>query len=231
MPKTIVMSLGGSLIAPKGVDTKFLKKFRKLILAYTKKGNRVVIICGGGDTCRIYNQAAKSVNSKVKDRDLDWMGIAATRLNGELVSAIFGDYAQESIFAYPAHLEAKRKIVVGAGYVPGSSSDKVAVMAAKTFGAKTVINLSNIDYVYDKDPNRFKSAKPLKKMTWNEFLKLLGHKWVPGSHAPFDLPASRLAKKWKMKLVVMKGSDLNNLNNFLTNNNFTGTVVFDDAES
>ena len=44
MAKTIVMSLGGSLIAPDDLDINFLKKFRRVILDYIKSGNRVVLI-------------------------------------------------------------------------------------------------------------------------------------------------------------------------------------------
>jgi len=224
--KTIVMSLGGSLIAPDGLDVKFLKKFKNLILQFTKKGNRVVLICGGGNTCRNYNAAAKAVNPAVKAKDLDWMGIAATRLNGELVSAIFGDYAYESILSNPAQkIKSNKRVVVGAGYLPGSSSDKDAVLAAKAFGAKTVINLSNIIYVYDKDPRKFKDAKPQKEMIWKDFLRLVGSKWVPGAHVPFDPVASRLAAKWGMNLVIMRGSDLANLSRYLAGKKFRGTVV------
>ncbi|MFA6410212.1 MAG: UMP kinase [Candidatus Buchananbacteria bacterium] len=224
--KTLVMSLGGSLIAPDGVDVNFLKKFRQLILGYIKKGNRVVLICGGGNTCRNYQKAAKIAFSKVKDRDLDWIGIATTKLNAELVSAIFGDLAYESILPNPGKkIKTNKKIIVGAGYKPGSSSDKDAVLAAIAFGAKTVINLSNITYVYDKDPGKFKDAKPQKKMVWQDFLKLVGSKWVPGAHVPFDPVGSRLAYKSGINLVVMKGSDLNNLGNFLNQKDFKGTIV------
>ena len=220
------MSLGGSLIAPDGIDINFLKKFRQLILNYTQKGNRVILICGGGNTCRNYQKAARVVNPKVKARDLDWIGIATTKLNAELVSAIFGDAAYESILVVPnKKVATNRKITVGAGYKPGSSSDKDAVLAAKAFGAKMVINLSNITYVYDKDPGKFKDAKPQKQMKWKDFLKLVGTKWVPGAHVPFDPVASRLARRWGMKLVVMKGSDLNNLKKFLVGQNFKGTVI------
>jgi len=226
MAKTLVMSLGGSLIAPDGIDINFLKKFKSLILNYTKKGNRIVLICGGGNTCRNYQKAARVVNPKVKARDLDWIGIATTKLNAELVSAIFGDAAYESILVVPnKKVATNRKITVGAGYKPGSSSDKDAVLAAQAFGAKTVINLSNITYVYDKDPSKFKNAKPQHKMNWPDFLKLVGTKWVPGAHVPFDPVASRLAARWKMKLVVMKGSDLANLNRFLRGKEFKGTIV------
>lgn len=224
--KTIVMSLGGSLIAPDDLDIKFLKSFRKIILDFIKKGNRVILICGGGNTCRKYQQAARIVNPKVKDRDLDWMGIATTKLNAELVSGIFSDYAMESIMIDPSEpVKTKKKIIVGAGYLPGSSSDKDAVLAAKNFNAQTVINLSNIVYVYDKDPRKFKDAKPQKEMSWKEFVKLVGSKWVPGAHVPFDPIASRLAQKWGMELIVMKGDDLANLSNFLSNKNFKGTVI------
>jgi uridylate kinase len=226
MAQTLVMSLGGSLIAPDGIDVDFLKKFRQVILDYTKKGNRVVLICGGGNTSRYYQKMAKSVNTKITATNLDWIGIGATKLNAELVSAIFGDSAFESILNNPSQpVKTRRRIIVGAGFKPGSSSDKDAVLAAQAFGAKTVINLSNITYVYDKDPSKFKDAKPQKQMSWKDFLKLVGNKWVPGAHVPFDPVASHLAHKLGIKLVVMKGSDLNNLKNFLRQEPFKGTLI------
>ncbi|OGY45393.1 MAG: hypothetical protein A2744_04280 [Candidatus Buchananbacteria bacterium RIFCSPHIGHO2_01_FULL_44_11] len=226
MSKTIVMSLGGSLIAPEDLDVNFLKKFRQVILDYIKNGNKVVIITGGGNTSRHHQIAARTVNAKVSSRDLDWVGIASTRLNAELVSAIFGDYAYESILGDPAKsVKTSRRVIVGAGYLPGSSSDKDAVLAAKAFGAKTVINLSNITYVYDKDPKKFKDAKPQKQMGWPAFRKIVGNVWVPGAHVPFDPIASKLAQKWRMELVVLNGSNLVNLKKFLAGKKFVGTVI------
>ena len=220
------MSLGGSLIAPTDIDINFLKKFKKVILDFTNYGNQVILICGGGNTSRFYQKAAKAVSPKVAATDLDWVGIGATKLNAELVSAIFGDKAYESILGNPAKkVKTNRKIIVGAGYRPGSSSDLDAVLAALAFGAKTVINLSNITYVYNKDPRKFKDAKPQKKMSWKEFKKIVGNKWIPGAHVPFDPVASRLAAARGMRLVVMKGSDLNNLKKFLHNQGFKGTVI------
>ncbi|OGY43395.1 MAG: hypothetical protein A2729_04445 [Candidatus Buchananbacteria bacterium RIFCSPHIGHO2_01_FULL_39_14] len=226
MAKILVMSLGGSLIAPDNLDLNFLKKFRRLMLDYVKKGNRVILVCGGGNTSRNYQKTAKIINPKISSTDLDWIGIAATKINAELVSGIFGQKAMESILGDPSKpVKTTRPIIVGAGFKPGSSSDKDAVLAAKTFGAKTVINLSNITYVYDKDPKKFKDAKPQEKMNWPAFLKVVGTKWIPGAHVPFDPVASRLAKKWQMKLVVMKGSDLVNLKRFLSTKTFRGTVI------
>ncbi len=224
--KTIVMSLGGSLIAPEELDINFLKKFKKVILNYTKKNNRVILICGGGRTCRKYHQAAREVNPKITHRDLDWIGIATTKLNAELVSGIFGQAALEGVIDNPSKaIKTSKKIIVGAGYLPGSSSDKDAVLIAKAYKAKTVINLSNIAFVYDKDPKKFKDAVAQKNMRWPDFLKLVGRKWVPGAHVPFDPIASHLASNSGIDLVVMKGSDIANLERFLAGKDFKGTVV------
>ena len=58
--KIVVISLGGSIIAPpEGIDIKFLQNFKKLILSFVKKGMRFIIVCGGGSTARRYQAAAK----------------------------------------------------------------------------------------------------------------------------------------------------------------------------
>jgi len=220
------MSLGGSLIAPDKIDINFLKKFRKLILDFTKKGNRAIVICGGGNTAREYQKAARQVFSEVSHRNLDWVGIGATKINAELVSAIFGEDAHESIMVDPTKkINTKKKIIVGAGYIPGHSSDVDAILVAKTFGAKEVFNLSNITYVYNKDPKKYKDAKPQKQMSWVEFRKMVGDKWVPGAHVPFDPVASKLAQQHKLKVIVLKGSDLNNLSKAISDKSFVGTVI------
>lgn len=226
MSKTIIMSVGGSLIAPAGVDINFLKNFRKLILNFVAKGNKVVIICGGGDTARIYQRAAKKVNPKVLARDLDWVGIGATKINAELMSAIFGDKAHESIVHNPkVVVKTNKKIIVGAGYEPGFSSDMDAVLSAIAYGSDTVINLSNIEYVYDKDPRKYKNAVKKAQMSWNEFRKIVGNKWIPGANVPFDPIASKIAQKNGLKVIVAKGSDLLNLKNILSSKRFKGTII------
>lgn len=226
MVQTLIISLGGSLIAPKKIDIFFLKNFRKVILDYIKRGNRVIIICGGGNTARNYQRAVKIINPKISPKDLDWVGIAATKINAELVRNIFDDTTYQKVLENPTKLiKTKKRIIIGCGWQPGCSSDKDTVLAAKTFRSKTVINLSNITYVYNKDPREFKDAKPLKNISWKDFLKIVGNVWHPGAHVPFDPVASKLAQRYKLKLIVMKGSDLRNLKNFLQGRKFKGTVI------
>jgi len=86
--------------------------------------------------------------------------------------------------------------------------------------------LTNVDYVYDKDPNKFKSAKPFKEISWKDYLKLIEQKWIPGMSAPFDPIASKLAQKFKFKVIILNGRKLKNLENYLENKNFTGTIIY-----
>ena len=62
-------------------------------------------------------------------------------------------------------------------------------------------------------------------MRWKDLRRVVGGKWVPGAHVPFDPVASRLAHQWKQSLVVMRGNDLKNLQHFLTGKSFRGTKV------
>lgn len=227
-----IISLGGSLISPpEGIDWKFLKKFRGLIVDEIKKGKKFVIITGGGSTCRKYQEAARKVTKLTKD-DQDWLGVHTTRLNAHLIKTIFRAYAHPRINKNPRtkadlrkHFAKGESIMVAAGWRPGWSTDYVATILAERLEAKTVINLSNIDYVYNKDPNKYKDAKKIKDIKWKDFRKIVGNKWDPGLNAPFDPVASQHAEKLKLKVIIAKGGNINNLNKIFKNKTFIGTVI------
>lgn len=230
--KIYIISLGGSLITPpSGVDWKFLKKFRKLIVKEIKKGKRFVIVTGGGDTCRKYQQAANKVVNLTKD-DRDWLGVHTTRLNAHLVKTIFRAYAHPRINKNPRtkedlrkHFKKGERIMVAAGWRPGWSTDYVATILAERLGAKTVINLSNIDYAYTRDPKKYKDAAKIENISWGDFRKIVGSKWDPGLNMPFDPVASQLAEKLGLEVVIMNGKKLDNLSKYLAGKKFKGTVI------
>lgn len=225
-PQTCILSLGGSLIAPpSGIDWRFLKKFRALLLSQIKQNKRFFIITGGGATCRIYNQAAKKI-MKPTAEDLDWMGIQTTHLNAHLIKTILRPYAYQEIIKDPVvKIKTKKMIIVGGGWRPGWSTDFDTTTIAKEYGVKTLINLSNIDYAYDKDPRKFKDAKRITKISWPEFRKLVGDKWSPGMSTPFDPIASRQAEILKLRVIILNGKKIKNLRNCLNNEKFKGTVI------
>lgn len=221
----VIISLGGSIIVPDEVNATFLKKFRAVIVGSLKKYSKVVIVAGGGKVCRKYNAAAEKV-TKVPPVELDWLGIAATKLNAELIRVIFGKLAYEKVVSNPhKKINTAKKIIIGSGYAPGSSSDLDAVVLAEQYGAKTVINLSNISHVYNKDPRKHKNAKKIGVMTWKEFKQVIGGKYVPGMNAPFDPVAAKRAEKAGIRVVVMKGTNIANFKRFLQGKPFAGTVI------
>ena len=223
--ETYVLSLGGSLIVPDEIDHKFVKKFRELIIKKVKNGDRFIIVCGGGGLNRKYNEAAKKVR-KLSNDELDWVGIYATRYNAQFIKILFGDLAHNEININPhERTGTKKPIIIGAGYAPGWSSDYDAVYLAKTYGTKKVVNLSNIDHAYDKDPRKYKNAIPIKNIDWKSFRKIIGNKWEPRMSKPFDPIASREAEKLKLEVVILNGKKLKNLENYLDKKKFIGTTI------
>ncbi len=224
--KTFVISLGGSLIVTqKGIDWKFLKNFRKLILKQVKQNKKFFLVAGGGATARNYIEAADKI-IKVTNDDRDWLGIHSTRLNAHLLRTIFRKVAHPEIIKNPTiYMPAKEKIVVAGGWKPGWSTDYVAAMIAQEYEIKTIINLSNINYVYNKDPRKNKNAKKIKKINWPDFQKIVGHKWSPGLNAPFDPIATKKASQLGLKVIIMNGKKLKNLENCLEGKNFMGTII------
>ncbi len=221
----IVISLGGSLIVPDTIDTGFLKDFKKLILSEVKKGKKFIIITGGGKICRRYQEAAKEVSSS-SDYDLDLIGIASLKLNAELLRAIFGDQAYgEVVLNMNTSLSLEKPIIIGAAYKPGSSTDLDAIWAAKSIGAKRVINLSNTDYVYDSDPRTNPDAKKIEKISWADYRDLIPKVWNPGLSSPFDPIASELAEKENITVITMNGRPIENLAKCLGGEEFMGTTI------
>ena len=162
--KTTVLSLGGSIVAPEKVDVEFLTRFKASIAGYLeeRKDARLILTVGGGAPARIYQEAARKISPSSSAEELDWLGIRATHLNGALVRAVFSEYVENELVTDPTgDFSFDGRILVAAGWKPGFSTDTDAVYLARKFGAKTVVNLSNIKKVYTDDPRKNPDAKPL----------------------------------------------------------------------
>lgn len=225
MVSPIILSLGGSLVAPDGIDTAFIRDFRALILDEVKAGKQFIITVGGGKVCRRY-QAAASEFGAVSQETLDWIGIRALSLNAELIRAVFGESAHPNVIIEPSELRtASKPVVIFGAKAPGHSTDFDAVEAARESGAQKVVNLSNIDYVYEKDPKQFPDAEKIEKASWKEFRAILPEEWMPGVNAPFDPIAAKRAEELSLEVAIMNGNNLPNLKNYLEGKAFKGTVI------
>lgn len=228
--KRTIISVGGSLIVPQdGIGVDFLKKLNAFIrekLAQDKN-RQFFLVTGGGATARHYIDAGQQVIEHQLSRDdLDWLGIHSSRLNAHLVRTIFRDIAHPHIIKnFDIIRKAEEPVVVGAGWKPGWSTDYCAVLIGEDYGVDTVINLSNITEVYDKDPKKFDDAKPIKNISWADFRKLVGDKWTPGMNAPFDPIAAKKAQEHSVKVVIMSGLDFYNIEKYFKGEEFVGTTI------
>ena len=223
-----VISLGGSIVAPDGVDVPFLKDFLSLINKFLEddEKRRFILVVGGGGPARAWQNAYREIAASVKDEEADWIGVMATRLNAQLVKAIMGDACSQPVITDPSKAGPfTGRVLVAAGWKPGFSSDYDAVLLAEQFGAEMVINLSNIKQVYTDDPRKNPDAKPLDTVSWEDFKALVGDEWTPGKNVPFDPVATRHAAKMRLKVICAAGKDLPNLSNILEGKPFIGTLI------
>jgi len=221
----IVISLGGSLIVPDVIDVSFVESFVSLIKEYVSRGFSFLIITGGGKVCRDYDDSLRKIVNP-SNEDLDWLGISATKLNAEFVRICFGNLAFDKIILDPDLIpKTDKPVLVGGGWKPGNSSDLAAVYGARSVGATKIINLSNIDYVYDKDPKKYDNAKPIKDISWSDFISLFPKEWIPGENIPFDPIASSMASELGYEVVILNGKNIDNLKNYLEEKEFVGTTI------
>lgn len=218
-----VVSLGGSVIVPNEIDIEYLKNFAALIRKHIARGQKFIIIAGGGKTCRKYQDAARALGELSKN-DLDWLGIHTTRLNGHLLRSVFRAEAHPALIKDPTESVPAADIIIAAGWEPGWSTDYVAVKLAKNVGAQRLVNVSNVDYVYTADPKTDVNAQKVEKIGWKEFRKLLPAEWDPGMNAPFDPVAAEEAESAQLEVAFM-GPSIQEFDNYLNFTPFKGTLI------
>jgi uridylate kinase len=227
--ETYIIKLGGSLIVPaEGIATTYLRQFQLFIRKQVEEHRRrFFIFVGGGLVARQYRDAGKAiVGHELTDEDLDWLGIHATRLNAHLLRTVFRDLAHPVIIKdYSIIQKPEKPVVIAAGWKPGWSTDYPAAILAQDYRVKTIFKLSNTDYIYDKDPRIYRDARPFKQLSWNDYRAMIEEKWSPGSHAPFDPIAAKLASELDLKVFYLNGLHLDNFARALNGEPFVGTTI------
>jgi uridylate kinase len=230
-----VVSLGGSIVAPDAPDTHFLAQFVLMTQSWLSENGarKLILVIGGGGPARAYQKAYKAVSLETSTRDTgaydnseaDWIGIMATRLNAQLVRALFKNQCLQDVVYDPTQVsEFSGRVMVAAGWKPGFSTDNDAVLLAERFAAKTVVNVSNIEKVYTADPKANPDARPIDSIGWDEFRAMVGDDWVPGKNTPFDPVASKRAQSAKIRVFCI-GKQIDNIRRALDGRDFFGTVI------
>ncbi|MBI5035964.1 UMP kinase [Candidatus Micrarchaeota archaeon] len=220
--KTIVISLGGSLLA----DEDYPGALAEVLLPLTKK-YFFAIVCGGGEKARAYAQVARKETQS--EFYADKAAIEATRENANFVKGSFGWQAYSKIALCPEEAVSylnKKRVVFSGGFLPGITTDACAVLLAEALGATKVVNASKVDGVYDRNPSE-RGAKLFPKLKHQQLIELAAQfdERKARTNFVFDLVAAKLAARSKIRVEFVDGRDLKALKNAVEGKKHKGTIV------
>ncbi len=211
-------------MVPDRIDVPWIRRFARLIDRYYDAGMRFGLVAGGGRTARDYSWAVRLLGGT--KTEMDEAGIIATHANAWLlVSALRSAYPEPLGDVWRAKALMKHYTVVVKGTVPGVTSDYGAALLAEVTGFP-LINITNVEGVYDKDPRTHEDARRYDRITHDEFVTLIAREDArePGSHVPMDLAAAEILRRSRIKAYIV-GKDLKNLERLLSGKSFIGTTV------
>lgn len=202
MKPTITISLGGSIINPGEIDKNFLQSFADAIIALLPKF-RFMIVCGGGIVARQYIQA---LPDGLTEGERDYMGIAATWVNARLLSFYFKGHCSPLLPSTEKELQEQLQqhdIGLSGGFLPAIKTDEDAAILADLFGSPMLINITNVDGIYEKDPKKHPKAKKFDQLSYYEFYEVVSSLSLEaGSNAPFTLIAAKICERSNIKIII-----------------------------
>ena len=221
--KNIVISIGGSVILSKEADTVFLKNLSNLLTKLSKQ-HKIFIIVGGGSAARKYIKLGRELD--FTEETLDQIGIDITRVNARILTNLLEESNKEIPHTTDEAEKLNNPIVVMGGTTPGHSTDMVGAELAEKISADLFVIATNVDGIYDKDPNKYSDAKQLKEISIDKLVKSHGTRWESaGKNTVIDGPALEIIKHARLTTYVVNGKRLDQLENALTKQAFDGTKI------
>ena len=230
MYKNILLKLSGESLMSESenINKEKTKEIALLIKRVHDMGINIGIVVGGGNFFRgRSHQDMEAINA-------DSMGMLGTTMNAlalrdaftkvGLSNIIFSPFDFHELIEYHSDDELKKlyregTVITfsgGTGHI-GCSTDTAASMKAILVGADVIIKLTNVDGVYDKDPNKYSDAKLYKKLTHDEVLNNPEIKVM-------DLACIEDCKREHKDILVINFNDKENLIKVL-NGESIGTVI------
>ncbi len=204
-----MISLGGSIVLS-GNNLDTLVKLADLLERLSEK-YKLYIVIGGGRIAREYIQLGRKLS--LPEQILDELGIDVTRINAKLFTHLLNDTANKIIpKTTDEAVEVAKPIVVMGGTTPGHSTDQVGAELASKIKASRFIIATNVDGVYDKDPNVYSDAKLLPVIHVRELIELYGVEWrEAGGNVIIDGPALDIIQRNRITTMVVNGGKLEEL--------------------
>jgi len=203
MRKRIVIKLSGRLFGLE--DSKILKDYASFLVKISKI-HQPIVIAGGGKIARHYIIHARS--SGADESTLDELGIEVSRLNAKLLI-----YAlQDKAYPHPptnlkevAHAADSGLIVITGGLHPGQSTNATAALIAEKVRASVFLNATDVDGIYDSDPNKNKNAKKFRRIELKKLRNMLVHQEsIAGGYDLMDIVALKVIERSKIKTRILK---------------------------
>jgi len=212
--RRLVIKLSGHIFFSNKINVDLMSRYSKIIRELHRRGERMVIVVGGGSYARKYIEAADHM--KASEFEKDYLGILITHGNAFLFATALGEIAYKPI---PRNIdeimeaaENKDKVVICGGLVPGQSTMTVAAMVAEALRANLIINATDVDGIYDKDPKKNPDAKMLRKVTVKDLRRILGEgEFKAGTYRLIDPHALRIIERAKIPVKVLNGFDERNI--------------------
>lgn len=187
---------------------------------------RPVAVAGGGPVARRYISLARKAGAD--ESSLDEMGIQVSRLNARLLIHKMGRRAwprppetlDEAVQAAGSGLA-----VVAGGLYPGQSTNGTAALIAERLGAEQLLNATDVDGVYDKDPNAHRDAKLIKRIKLQELRAMMAREEsVAGGHDLMDLVALKIIERSGIKTRILR-ADAKTLEKAARGSGSPGTLI------
>ena len=207
----IVVAIGGSILL-KEYDSKKFQEYSAILKDLTKE-HEIFVVVGGGKPARQYISVVRDLGAG--EAQCDDIGIEVTRINAKLMLSALGDAAYQRVphnFQEALEFSATGKIVVMGGTEPAHSTDAVSAILAEYVQADKLINLTSVDGMYTKDPNKFEDAELVPEITATDLLAFLSDKDVKaGTYEFFDTTAVQMIKRSDLETVITNGFEPENL--------------------
>lgn len=223
----ITICFGGSILVPGAPDLACIRDIVKTVRGLRSQNHEVLIVVGGGELARSYIKAAQELG--ILGIDHDQIGIAATRLNAQLLIAALGEIAEPApvtVFEKAVRAIFRNKVPVMGGTTPGQTTDAVAAMLAQVSKSEVLVFFTNVDGVYTADPKLDPQAKKLDRLTPDELAKLVGSaEYKPGMKSVMDPVAVKLIQRSNIKTFILGRHEITRLPEILNGAKHTGTVI------
>jgi uridylate kinase len=220
---TVVVSVGGSIVISDEPNIQYLQNLAS-VLKRVSNTCQLYVIVGGGKIARRYITLGRDLGF---DEDhLDQLGIDVTRVNARVIAYLLGTSNTEIPHTTDEAMKVKKPIVIMGGTDPKHSTDTVGAELAEKTRAVRFVNATNVDGIYDKDPNKYSDAIQLKEVSIDTLITQYGTSWgTAGKNIFMDEPALAIIKRSKIPTFVVNGKRLEQLEKSLLGQSFDGTRI------